>query len=122
MEAGVRTFQTAYGTDGAIHHIGSSFQKIEEELIVYDVSRHAKIKDFQNLTKKERKKKKQNYRYRYLRCFERTQPHQRPAPQGRVVALQALSHHFTAKIRDAKHGFGRQVASNVSNDDDMVSL
>ena len=52
-----------------------------------------------------------------------TQPHQRPAPQGRVVALQALSYHFTAKIRDAKHGCWRQVAkSNVSKDDDMVSL
>ena len=73
LDPGVRTFQTAYGTDGAIHHIGSSFQKIEEELLKADewISRHAKIKDFQNLTQKERKKKKQNYRYRYLRCFER---------------------------------------------------
>lgn len=73
LDPGVRTFQTAYGTDGAIHHIGSSFQNIEEELLKADewISRHAKIKDFPHLTQKERKKKKQNYRYRYLRCFER---------------------------------------------------
>lgn len=73
LDPGARTFQTAYGTDGAVHHIGSSFKNIEEELIKADnwIARHDKIKDFKNITRKERKRKRRNYRYRYLRCFER---------------------------------------------------
>lgn len=64
LDPGVRTFQTIYGTDSRVYHVGTSFEKCYEELKKAD-ELESKMKILST------SKKRRNYKYRKRRCFER---------------------------------------------------
>ena len=64
LDPGCRTFQTVYGTDNKVTHIGTSFEPIMKDLRRAD--RLASLREKLNTSLKRKR-----HKHRFLRCFER---------------------------------------------------
>ena len=64
LDPGCRTFQTVYGTDNKVTHIGTSFEPIMKDLRRAD--HLASLREKLNTSLKRKR-----HKHRFLRCFER---------------------------------------------------
>jgi len=96
LDPGVRTFQTVYGTDGAVSHVGTGFDAIEKELLKADKLLSEKSKN-ETLSPRQRRK------------------------QGFDLVMSALPFHPPSNIPNPRNDVQIK-KSGMSQNDDLVTL